>query len=355
MSDKNKSRGSRRSRRQKASANGGKKTFNRGMFVRLFLVTLVIATLISASGFTAYAKLLDVRFMEKGEHAGKPTLVTEENMAVLIPGEGIFAQDYRTSKRVNVLLLGTTDEGLADTIMLASFDPVSKRVDVISIPRDTYYYRSGYGASWLKVNAVFHEGPVAMAEAVHNILVGIPINYYAVVDYTGVENIVNSMDGVPMYVPMDMYYSSPPQNLLINLKEGEQVLDGAHAVQFLRFRKGYINGDLGRVQAQQQFIKNAAAQALGRDLPNVAKSIQENVDSDITLRAILYLAKKAKGMDPGNVTTVMLPGTSARIQGLSFYQAVDDYEIDQLMRTIYDPPKPVEEAPAEGEAEAPAE
>ncbi|MDR1271609.1 MAG: LCP family protein [Clostridiales Family XIII bacterium] len=354
MSDRSKARESRRAsqRKTKDSANGGRKAFNRGMFVRLLLVTLVIATVVSTAGFTAYEKLLDARLMVKNEHAGKPTLLTEENMAILIPGEGIFAQEYRTSKRVNILLMGTTEEELADTIMLASFDPTSKRVDVISIPRDTYHYRSGYGASWLKINAVFHDGPVAMAEAVHDILVGIPINYYAVLDYTGVENIVNSMNGVPLYVPMDMYYSSPAQNLLIDLKEGEQVLDGAHAVQFLRYRKGYPNGDLGRVQAQQQFIKNAAAQALGLDLPNVAKTVQENVDSDITLRAILYLAKKAKGMDPGNVTTVMLPGNNANIQGLSFYQAVDDYEIDQLMRTIYDPPKPVEEAPAEGEAAA---
>jgi LCP family protein required for cell wall assembly len=349
MSERDNSRDNRRTKKRRPANGGGgrKSAFNGKLFARLMIVTLVIATVVTASGFTAYAKLLDARFMSKSSHAKKPTLVTEENMAVLIPGEGIFAQEYRTSKRVNVLLLGTTDEGLADTIMLASFDPVSKRADIISLPRDTYYYRSGYGASYLKLNAVFHDGPVAMAEAVHDILVGIPINYYAVVDYKGVENIVDSMDGVPMYVPMDMYYSSPPQNLLINLKEGEQVLDGAHAVQFLRFRKGYTNGDLGRVEAQQQFMKNAAAQALGFDLPKVATAVQENVDSDITLRAILYLAKKAKGMDPGNVTTVMLPGGGARIQGLSFYQAVDAYQIDQLMRTIYDPPKPPE--PAEGE------
>ncbi|MDR3072240.1 MAG: LCP family protein [Clostridiales Family XIII bacterium] len=291
------------------------------------------------------------RPMDKGDVATqREREITEENMDVLIPGEGIFAADYADSKRVNVLLLGATDEGLADVIMLASFDPESKRADIISIPRDTYYERAGYSGSWLKINAVFHDGPEAMCQAVHNILLGIPINYYAVIDYNGVANIVDAIGGVPMDVPFYMSYRS--EGITIDIPAGQQVLDGAHAVQFIRYRSGYDNGDIGRVEAQQKFVKSAAKQALGLNLPNVIKTVVANVNSDLTNRAIVYLGGKAVGMDSNNISTAMLPGTDGNIAGLSFWIRGEDYAIEQIVRAVYNgPPTATSEAAVEQEGE----
>jgi LCP family protein required for cell wall assembly len=295
--------------------------------------------IVFTSAIGIWANVMNARPMDKGDTATqREREITDENMDVLIPGEGIFATDYADSKRVNILLLGTTDEGLADTIMLASFDPESLRFDVISLPRDTYYERAGYSASYLKLNSVFHEGPEAMCQAVHDILLGIPINYYAVIDYNGVANIVDSLGGVPMNVPIDMYYSSPGQDLYINIQAGEQVLDGEHAVQYLRFRSGYANGDIGRVEAQQEFVKSAAKQALSLKLPQVAKTVVANVNSDITNRAILYLGSKGVGVKSEDINTYLLPGYSGSFGGLSFWNADEDYVIEQMLRQIYDGP-----------------
>jgi LCP family protein required for cell wall assembly len=221
--------------------------------------------------------------------------------------------------------------------MLASFDPEKQVADIISIPRDTYYERSGYRGEFLKINSIAHKGPEAMAQAVHEVLIGIPINYYAIVNYDGVKNIVDSIGGVPMNVKKDMRYTSKSQNLYINIKAGEQVLDGDKAVQYLRFRSGYVNGDLGRVEAQQEFVKSAIKQAMEMQLTKVAKTVIDNVDSDITNRAILYLAGKAVDMDSSNVNSFLLPGASGGIKGsgLSFWKRTGDDATEDMLRQIY--------------------
>jgi len=332
-------------------------------FLKLFVIVLAIAVAAVTVGLTVFnTVVLDSKPMDKtqggSDSVDMETPLTEDDLNILIPGSGIFATEFKDSKRVNILLLGNTDEGLSDTIMLVSFDPESKTAAIISIPRDTYYPRQGYsaGSSWNKINAVFHEGARASCEAIHDLLVGIPINYYAVCDYDGVAKIIDAMGGVPFYVPQDMYYSEPGQNLLIDLKEGEQILNGAKAVQYLRFRngqngtKGYFNGDIGRIEAQQSFVQAALKQAMRLDkLPAVAQTAFENVDSDITLRAMLYLVGKADEAESIETTTYLLPGTGLTISGLSFWQPADAPEIDALLRGIYDPSSlQTEEEDAEG-------
>ena len=95
-----------------------------------------------------------------------------------------------------------------------------------------------------------------------DLLLGMPIHYYAMVDYDGVSTIVDSMGGIPMDIPFRMRYNDPYDKppLHIDIPEGQQILDGEHAVQFLRYRHGYPEGDIGRVKAQQAFMKAAFKQ-----------------------------------------------------------------------------------------------
>ena len=96
-------------------------------------------------------------------------------------------------------------------------------------------------------------------------LLGIDLEYYVKVDlYNIVKEMVDIIGGVDIYVPMDMKYSDPVADppLYIDLKKGYQTLDGDKALQFLRFRKGYADQDLGRIRAQQEFMKAAIEKAL---------------------------------------------------------------------------------------------
>jgi LCP family protein required for cell wall assembly len=308
-------------------------------FLRIFLITFLICAVLFAGGYLLFNKFLDSTPM--GSSGGK----FNGTHNVLIPGEGIFANEFKDSERINVLLMGNTDEGLADTIMLASFDPVTKRVDVISVPRDTRHKPAEGSKANYKINSVMHDGPEALAQAVHEELAGIPINYYALVSYKGVKKIVNSIGGVPMDVPMDMKYTSKKQKLYIDIPKGEQVLDGEHAVQFLRFRSGYATADIGRIGAQQEFIKSAAKEALGLKLPKVARTVIKNVESDLSVRAMLSMAKTANGMQSDAVNTYMLPGKPDMINGGSYWVPAEMTEVEQMLRDIYAPP--VVEEPAE--------
>lgn len=68
------------------------------------------------------------------------------------------------------------------------------------------------------------------------------------------------MGGVTFDVPVEMHYNDPSQNLYIDLSAGEQKLDGAQAMQVMRFRSGYADADLGRVKVQRDFLAAALHQ-----------------------------------------------------------------------------------------------
>ncbi|MDR3072165.1 MAG: LCP family protein [Clostridiales Family XIII bacterium] len=251
-------------------------------------------------------------------------------------GNSEFSRKYADAKRVNVLLLGT-NQGLSDTIMLGSFDTESKRVDVISVPRDTYYEREGFmdDPGFLKINSVLEtEGETAIAQAVSDVLGGVPIHFYEIISDDGVARIVDAMGGVEIDVPMDMYYVDEAQGLVIDIAAGNQVLDGAHSVQYLRFRSGYATGDLGRVDAQQAFLKEAFKQSIGFGFPKVAKTAITELETNMSMAMAIRLAGKAVGMDSSDIETYVMPGSSGTMYGASYF-FVDEEAAPALMDQIY--------------------
>ncbi|HZK60920.1 MAG TPA: LCP family protein [Anaerovoracaceae bacterium] len=261
------------------------------------------------------------------------------DMGYLVDEDSPFYNEFKNSERVNILVMGVND-GLTDTIMLASYDMKNQKIDVISVPRDTYYYREGYvNAAAHKINAIYaSDGVIGTARAVSDVLLGIPINYYAVIEYDGVSKVVESMGGVPMNIPIDMVYSDPYDTppLKINIKKGEQVLDGKTSVEYLRFRKDYAEGDIGRVGAQQLFVKAAFKQAIGKDLIKVIRTTIENVDSDLPLGMAIKIGTNALGLEAESLTTYLTPGASGTSDGASYWRT-DSKEIEQMIRQIYAP------------------
>lgn len=273
--------------------------------------------------------------------SGSESLMDE--MPYLVDPDSPFFEAFKDKNRVNILLMGIND-GMTDTIMLGSYDLDAKRADVISIPRDTYYPREGANsAAERKINSIYSvKKAVGTAAAVSDILMGMPINYYVVVDYDTVRKVVNSMGGVPMNITFHMHYNDPYDKppLKIDIPEGYQVLNGDKAVEFLRFRKGsggypgYREGDIGRIKAQQEFVKSAFRQALGFSLPKVVKTTLENVDSDLPLGMATKLAASAVGLDGEDMQTVMIPGKSGTKDGLSYWFP-DENGIEEMLLSIY--------------------
>ncbi|HVI42196.1 MAG TPA: LCP family protein [Anaerovoracaceae bacterium] len=299
-------------------------------FLRTFLIAFIIFISLCTPGLAIFGKVADINPWGPGDN-----VVLEEKLPAIVDQDSPFFEAFQDKNRVNILLLGVNG-GLTDTIMVASFDTDAKHMDLISVPRDTYYHRDGYNSEGEnKINAAYRGDPVNTAKAVSEVLLGMPINYYAIIDYDGVANIVDSMGGVPMNIEFNMKYTDPYDTppLVINIPKGQQVLDGKHAVQFLRYRHGYLEGDIGRVKAQQEFMKSAFKQCLGFNLPKIAKTVFNNVESDITIGKAVSLATKASGISGTDIETYLLPGTP--LPDAPFYVIPNAEETSNMINQIY--------------------
>lgn len=267
-------------------------------FLTVFTIVFLCCVLAITAGFVVYSKIIPqdsgdvtsnpVDDKDSGSKDGSGDNNVEENK------ETPLEKAFKEKKRVNFLLLGM-EGARSDTLIFASFDRENKKVDMISIPRDTYYLREGQryqAADERKINAIYADNGIkAVENVVSEILSGVPIHYYVKVDYKGVEKIVDSLGGVEVNVPMDMKYEDPYDDppLVIDIPKGRQVLNGESAVKFLRFRSGYKEGDLARMKAQQQFLKSAAKKAFSFKIIPVIKTTLNYVKTDMSLaNAVVY-------------------------------------------------------------------
>ena len=224
----------------------------------------------------------------------------------------------------NILLCGVDESHEnADTIVLASFDTKAKTLRLLSIPRDTM---SNEERPIQKINASYsvdYEGNIEQTIREVEKVTALPIDRYAITTFEGFEEAIDAIGGVEMYVPMDLEYSDPYQDLEINLKEGDQVLDGKHALQFVRFRSGYATGDIGRIGAQQLFFAALADTFLDKSIvtkvPSLAKVVSENMETDFTISEMIWFFKQAQGMSKDSIEMFILPGTPDYYDGLSYY------------------------------------
>ena len=250
-----------------------------------------------------------------------------------------------SSSRVNVIAFGL-NEMLADTMMLISFDPNEQKIDILSIPRDTYHHIEGYDRpAQKKMNAVYGMREVGGALGMKKYLsefLDIPVHYYIRIDFKAVETVVDVLGGYSVYIPFDMIYDdiydSPP--LHINFKKGQHHLNGADAVKYLRFRQnndGSVReGDIQRIPRQQAFVNAMLKKALGSKLPSVINTIINNnyIKTDLTIEDALTYAMKAAGMPTENITFYTIEGHDQRINGLDYW-IHDPAALDKTLMKIY--------------------
>jgi LCP family protein required for cell wall assembly len=249
------------------------------------------------------------------------------------------------SSRINVIAFGL-NEYLADTMMVISFDPEIPQLDILSIPRDTYYHIEGHNnPGQKKMNAIYGMkdigGVNGMKQYVSDFL-GVPIDYYVRVDFKAVEAIVDTLGGYEVTVPFNMVYDdiydTPP--LHIDIKAGRQTLNGAESVKYLRFRQnndGSIReGDIQRIPRQQHFVDYMMNKALSFKLPSVINTIISSryVKTDLTLENALAYSLKAAVLKPENINFYTVPGTTDMIKGVSYW-IHDPYELEKMLFSIY--------------------
>lgn len=284
-----------------------------GKFIKAFLLTLVVLVL---------ASLVGVFYVGASVHHQDPLdLVT----------------DLTSNKRdsLDFLLIGVDSKDKSqgkprsDVMMLVHLNKTNKSISLISIPRDTRTKIEGRKHKE-KINHAFAYGGPDLSLKTVNQLLGTQIPYYMLIDYEFVKDMVDTMGGVQVDIPMEMNYedTTAGNSLIIHFKPGLQTLNGEDAVKFLRFRKGYKNADLGRVQAQQQFI-GAFLRELKKPeqwvkAPVFLAKYQDNADSTIPLSALIQMSPILAQMGEDGLQSATLPGSPKMIDHLSYFILDED-------------------------------
>ena len=240
-------------------------------------------------------------------------------------GDTQSAADKAVTGRYNFLLLGRDRvSGLTDVIMLVSADLGEMCVNIIQIPRDTYARYSEHGYRKLNGAMSYLGGGEALCDFLSEAMC-IDIEGYFAFELDAFVKAVDAIGGVEIDLPFDIDYSDPYQNLSIHLSAGKQRLDGAAAEQFVRYRSGYVRGDLGRMDAQKIFLSALFSQVVDSMTPAVmvktAAAIIGDISTNIAPERIIELALSLLDIDTQNIKMLTLAGEDVRVSdgGAWFY------------------------------------
>lgn len=271
--------------------------------------------------------------------------------------------------RVNVLLMGRAGEGgeapdLTDTMIVVSIDPINNEAGIVSIPRDLYVTVPDAGS--MKINQVFYTGKnqilnsspeinddvkkratengYNLAKSTVEEVLGIPIHYRGMVDFTGFKKAIDTVGGLDVKVPKTvqehMLIDGRPYYL--NVKKGEKHFEGHEALAYARSRYTSEKGDFDRSERQRLMIVALKDKILSADtFTNPAKIAQlldnfgSHVQTDFSLSDIARLKEIFQQIDSSKISSIDLVNppndylTTTMLGGLSVVlpkSGADDYE-----------------------------
>lgn len=234
---------------------------------------------------------------------------------------------------INIALFGNGGKGhpgggLTDTIMVASIEVETKRVALISIPRDLVVaFPSEYDPTYVeyrKINSAYVNGDVEFAMEKVTEVTGLPIHYYALIDFTGFRDAIDQMGGIDVYVDNTFTdYQYPDYNYgyqTIHFDEGWNHFDGETALQYSRSRKGN-NGegsDIKRAVRQQKVLEAAKETMLSSStllnpvkISNLLQSFGTHVSMNIEPWEIVRFMEIAQEVDTHNIITRVIDNDPA--------------------------------------------
>lgn len=248
------------------------------------------------------------------------------NANIYAEGGTFEDQAVKTSKDEYLILMVGVDQAAGeennedftrtDTIMLMKANVKDGTIKLLSIPRDSrVLVRNTYD----KVNHAHAFGGIELTlQSLRNFL-GLDIDYYAQVNYQALVNIVDAIGGVDYEVPEGVEI----KKWTLDIKPGMNHFDGTDTMWYLRTRHIYNNGDIGRVEAQQDFIKAMVDQAVLKskqmNLMTVISSYIKYVKTNLPMPIIMDLVKNINNFSSDKVETFIVPGNEATINRTSYY------------------------------------
>lgn len=332
-------------------------------FIQVFLTTFALLMIVIAIGTVIFV-VVSERSISTPRRDSEFKGNTEYPSDTVVDGE-IVDNPFNDKKITTFAVFGVDKENYrTDVNMLVIFNHETADIDIISIPRDTRVMipddifeqiqsRRNDVSQIVKINEVpayVVEGRNEASVAVLEKSLGIDIDYYINLKLDVFRYIVDTIGEINFEVPFDMTYQDPAQDLFINLKAGQQQLNGAQAEQLIRFRAGYSDGDLGRIEMQHEFMKAFINELLTLknrlNMLNIVGGILLRVETNFeeAVEYLIYLDE----IDPDNFRMHTLPGHSEESSRSYF---IYDYDAtkDLLNDIVNDPYILEQEQAAESE------
>jgi polyisoprenyl-teichoic acid--peptidoglycan teichoic acid transferase len=331
------------------------------------IITSVIAVLVVAAFGYIYFRMsvmnekLDLgsnNFVLPTDEEAAPTSIPEIGSDDVnnINGKGdkTDSQLYSNPKIINILLMGLDTRDPAqfsgsrtDSLIIVSLDTANKEIKLTSIMRDTLVKIEGHDLN--RINTVFpFSGPDKLVKTVQNYF-GVKINYYSVVNFWAVANIIDSVGGVDITVN-----SNELSNLNRNLDEinkyskdaaaahvakaGKQLLNGKQAVAYMRIRH-VGEGDFERTERQRKVLESITGKNMSiTDILKVVNDLPNNIRTDANQMNMVSLANTAFGLKGAPIKQLRIPIDGSykmsRYKGMSILVVNFDKNADALKQFL---------------------
>ncbi|MGG3284268.1 LCP family protein [Paenibacillus solani] len=312
----------------------------------IWIVSIILAAVIGYGIYYGVSFYDSLQGLQKSGEASPFKEIEKVDAKVPAPPE------WEGTEMVNILIMGVDARGFeegeiprSDSMLVASIDPVKKKMYLFSILRDTYVEIPGQ-KSRNRINTAITHGPNTAMKAVGDLL-GMPIQYYVYTDFQGFMKLVDSVGGVDFYVEKDMSYSSKADKneYDIDLKQGMQHLDGNSALQYVRFRYDAM-GDFTRTERQRELLKAVAKKMQTTTsimkLPDILKSVSPYIDTNLEVEDMWKLANVAykSSMSGSEQVPPMKLLKEEHIGGAAVLTVGNSDRLKQYIQDIINPPTP---------------
>lgn len=248
----------------------------------------------------------------------------------------------------NFLLLGSdrrspedaASEGVSgqrsDVMMLVHVSDDDESVYITSFPRDLYVDIPGHGKD--RINAALAFGGVGLAVTTVENYVGVPIDHVALIDFDGIEGLVDTLGGVDVQVPLSFSAGGH------QFTEGVQTMNGEQALTFVRQRKQFADGDFQRNRNQQAVLKGIADKLISSETLSNPRKLADTIDSispflttddGLSASAMIELGLSMRSVRGGDLHFLSVPhaGPTTTSGGASVV-ATDEDAMDVLREAL---------------------
>jgi LCP family protein required for cell wall assembly len=322
-----------------------KRTLSRGR-KRLLIVALAVLVVLAGAGITgawAYEQSLSRNLARTDAFAGlsasgRPTQAVTGAMNILLLGSDSRDPSSTTNSR-------------SDTIMLLHLDADHQHAYVISIPRDTWVYVPASadhksGDTMAKINSAYAWGGAPLTVQTVETFTGVHLDHVVLVDFAGFQQVTDALGGVDMNIEKTIKSIHPPYR---TFTKGTQHLSGAEALDYVRQRYQFADGDLSRARHQQQFLQALLDKAVsGGTLANPAKldAFLQAVTKSVTVDNnfdLVNVALQLRSLRTSNLTFLASPTAGFGLEAgqsvvradtakaKALYQAVADDKVAQYL------------------------